>query len=359
MYEHKGRGLVPRGTSLDLLFGGGIHRGLDEIVVTGNLDAANRYLMQDIQPIEETTTDGEDTRLELEALGKGLLLTFHTYTLPLIKKEYDIVSTEQEIILPISDNLYWLTRIDGGLKRRKGGLSSVLEYKTTANPQALVSEAEYNLQYLMESAALESSLGEYVGGCNLLGLSKGNKYRATQAEQANGMHGVRRYSPFTYAYWSGDPFISAQTEYSLKRRAGFTNRVPTWLYPGLDKWLSEDYLFSSNTVQFAKDQIFMPPAIPLDRQRFESVKRQVIALEEWIADGVEFINNKPEDTEILLDTYFPQNTRNCDNDGGYRKPCPFIPICHHGESYDSDLYQWREANHPAEEQVLIPREELE
>ena len=68
-YEHKGRGLVGPGIKVDLLYGSGIHNGMDELIRTGNLDAAINHLKAALEPIEEMTPDGHPTKDELAAMG--------------------------------------------------------------------------------------------------------------------------------------------------------------------------------------------------------------------------------------------------------------------------------------------------
>ena len=43
-YEHKGRGLVGPGIRVDLLYGTGIHNGMDELIRTNDMDAAINHL---------------------------------------------------------------------------------------------------------------------------------------------------------------------------------------------------------------------------------------------------------------------------------------------------------------------------
>jgi len=155
-YEHKGRGLSSPLVRVDLLYGGGIHNGMDELIRTGNLEAAINHLRTALQPVEEFTPDGHPTRDEFLAMGTGHLTIFHNYTLPMIRKQYNILTTEMEIIVKLSDWLTWMTRIDSSMERRsKGNLPFVCEYKTSGNEEDLIKQAAVNFQFHMEAAALE------------------------------------------------------------------------------------------------------------------------------------------------------------------------------------------------------------
>jgi len=377
-YEHKGRG-VTRSDLLkpDLLYGTGIHNGMDELTRTDNLDAAINHLKASLTPIEEITPDGHPTRDELLAMGTGHLTIYHKYTLPMIRKSYTILTTEMEIIIKLSDWLTWMTRLDSSMERkRKGELPFVCEYKTSGYEEDLIKQATVNFQFHMEAAALEHHYREkgiskkFVGGTILLILSKGVKRKATEREQKDGLTGVRRISPLTYAYWKKDPFASLPNpllEWQPTYHAGW-HRIPTWIYPGTEEYLSEKYFFNENLVKEAKKIVFMPPAVPLDRERLVHSKQQILAVEGHIMQGVAQIESldgilhkeKYPDSnrdlrQKILNEYFPQNSQNCENDAGYHGRCEFYGLCHEGE--DDSLYFPRIANHPYEDNVLVPLEE--
>jgi len=370
-YEHKGRGIVGQGVKVDLLYGKGVHAGLDELFRTGNLEAAINHVQTALEPITETTPDGHPTSDELLAMGAGHLTIFNNYTLPSILKQYDLISTELELVIDLSDWLKWMTRLDGSIERkRKGELPFVLEAKTSGYEADLIKQAAVNFQFHMESAALEEhykskDIEKYVGGCILLILSKGSKYKASRTEEGLGLYGVRRMSPLTYAWWKKDPFITdeddEQQEYSLVGTGrGHWFKTPTWIYPGTDRWLSEEFLFSAENLKDVRKLVTMPPAIPLDRIRFEHTKTQILQVEHRISEGSEVAlqawkEGTTKDWETILDLYFPQNSQNCDNDAGYHGRCEFYGICHEGET--DDMYQPREPNHPYENNVLVPLEE--
>jgi len=373
-YEHKGRGITGHGTKVDLLYGKGIHAGLDELFRTGNLEPAINHLKGALEPITEETPDGHPTSDELTAMGTGHLTIFKNYTLPSILKQYNVISTEMEIVISLSDWLIWMTRLDGSIERKKKGeLPFVLEAKTSGYEADLIKQAAVNFQFHMESAALEEhykakDIKKYVGGCILLILSKGTKYKASKTEEGLGLYGVRRISPLTYAWWKKDPFVAEdgdpKQEYSLIGTGrGHWFKVPTWIYPGTDRWLSEEFLFSAENLKGVRKLLTMPPAIPLDRHRFEHTKRQILSVELEISEGAEIANRMLKDGgeeamkewELALDQYFPQNSQNCDNDAGYHGRCPYYGLCHEGET--DDMYMPREPNHPYENNVLVPLEE--
>jgi len=373
-YEYGGRGIVGLGSNEDLAFGSGIHNGLEELILTGDFDLALKRLEAEIKDVEGETADGYPKLDEFYALGYGMLSLFKTQVLPKQKEQFDIKDTELEIVLELTNDLIWMSRIDAHLLRKAKGthLPYVWEYKTSATNYAdeLVNSAQDNFQFLMEAAALEhhyDTVGGdsplYVGGTQLLVLLKGVKTWASATEEARGIKGQRRMGPFTYAYHKSDPFHAdpGVDEWQPKYHAGWT-RVPIWIYPGLEKYYSEEFFYDTKHKSYKDNMglIFQPPPISLDRKKFENLKTQIINVEFMIEEGVKAINATPEMTETTLDMFFPQNFLNCHKDGGFnKKDCPYVPVCHGGDSPDpaDGVYRWREPNHPFEDQVLVPLEE--
>jgi len=75
-YEYAGRGIESVAIKVDLLYGGGIHSGMDELIRTGDMEEALKHLKLALEPIEETTPDGYNTKDELYAMGTGHLVIF-------------------------------------------------------------------------------------------------------------------------------------------------------------------------------------------------------------------------------------------------------------------------------------------
>jgi len=376
-YEYGGRGIVGMGFAEDLAFGSGIHNGLEELILTGDMDLALKRLEAEIEECEGETADGYPKKDEWYAMGYGMLSLFNNIVLPKQQEQFDIKDTELEIVLELTNNLIWMSRIDAHLLRKAKGthLPYVWEYKTSATNYAdeLVNSAQDNFQFLMEAAALEhhyDTVGGdstlYVGGTQLLVLLKGVKTWASATEEARGIKGQRRMGPFTYAYFKGDPFASYDStdykpDWQPKYHAGWS-RVPIWVYPGLERYYSEEFFYDKKHKSYKDNMglIFQPQPISLDRKKFENLKTQIIAVEGHIYDGVQDIEDNPTHTAGLLDAYFPQNFLNCHKDGGFnKKDCPYVPVCHGGDSPDpaDGIYRWREPNHPFEDQVLVPLEE--
>jgi hypothetical protein len=370
-YEYGGRGIQGVGKNEDLAFGAGVHNGMEELILTGDMDLALKRLEVEIADCTGETADGYSKYDEWYALGRGMLELFNAKLLPETKETFEIKDTELEIVLELTDNLIWMTRIDGHLHRLLKGndLPYVWEYKTSATNYAseLINSAQHNFQFLMEAAALQEHYAKqdktiYVGGTQLVVLLKGQKTWATDAEKKRGISGQRRISPFTYAYFKGDPFAdpSAGCDWWPKYKAGWT-RLPVWVYPGIERWYSKEFFFDPEhgSREYLDGLIFEPPPISLDRKQFENLKAQIIAIEDQIAAGADLAMQANVHQDKILDHYFPQNFLNCHKDGGFnKKDCPFVGVCHEGEDPNPDggIYQWREPNHPFEDQVLVPLE---
>jgi hypothetical protein len=341
-YLFGGRGVVPATDKPELAFGLSVHDAM-EYVATGNEDALvqSEYHLDYLQKIDEVTPDGYLVGEEYESLRYGLTETFKRFTLPRILEDYEWVGSEIEITLPLASEISLMTRLDGHLRRRSDGVNFVLEAKTTTMPEELAKQASKNFQLLLEIEALRHHLkGEPVGGAILLTYNKGRKQPASKRDQDEGRDGFRLLSPFTY--WNGRELADGTREYRLEYTRGW-DRIPTWEIPN---WYE---IALANWPDEVKSQVQLWPSIEADPARTASVIRQVVSQEELVKIFKGYTpNNAP-----LVDTFFPQNFGNCENDGGFRKPCPYAACCFSPnvgrDPIGSELYTERLFNHPQEE----------
>lgn len=360
-YLHDGVGLVPEGpTPVDLCYGLAFHNGAEEIAYGHGLDAALAAAKEQTDRIEGTTLDGLPRKDEYYALAYGHLRAFYQFLWPRVLSRYDLLAVETEMVLPLSDDLVYGTRLDLGVRDKQTRMAYNWEYKTDSNPSDIGERMRYYLQLLLETKCLAEHLGEYVHGTIICGIDKGSKGRATERDRELGKGTCeRRLSPFTYYYAKSDTFEDT-VSIKYQRGKGWERR-PTWLYPGgSEGWFEKliDLKFDMFG-QFAET-----PPVRYDEDRFQRIKRQIVAMEHRVNEGMFWIKADQDpvicstpavrDTETKdIEDYFGQNFQNCLNDGDYKRPCPFVDLCHNAADLDplGSGYKYRTSNHPVEETI--------
>ncbi len=361
-YYAGGRGLTPVGGKFDLEFGKAIHAHVEGVPETEHSLTAVGETLDTVE-----TPDGWNAFHEAAALYDGLTKTYTRFLQPQLEAEYDVVGSEVEMTMELAPGIFWMSRLDGILRRKADGLYFVLECKTTSYPDDLMKQSRTNFQLLMECEALRRWLAErhflkhgldsyldkapppfpQVGGAVLLVFNKGTRREATKWEQEHGRSGYRRLSPFTYVYGKSlaDGSMEYQLDYTSKK--GF-ECIPTWTIPG---WYD---ILLANWPQVAKLQVQLWPSVDFDEVRTASVIRQIVSRERRLAHYKAQAAALPVDSsqqEVLVDANFSQNFGNCLNDGGYRKQCPFYSCCFSPNVARDPLsngYEERVPNHPIE-----------
>jgi hypothetical protein len=335
-YLYDGKGVVPTEDGPHFAFGQAVHNAM-EGHATGSPMALHHY----VKYVEEMADIGE---AEWSNLALGLARTFREFTLPQILRDYYWIASEVEVDLPLTDDIHLLSRLDAHLRRKSDGTHFVLEAKTTGLPDTLAKQASKNFQLLLEIKALQHHLSEQgnlqrllhwgsVGGALLLTFNKGSVYTPKGGVP-------QRRSPFTYWYTRELP--GREREYQLKWGSGW-KLIPTW---ELDfDWYA--YGKTAWPLEF-QSQIQLWPAVEADPTMMEDVLNQVIEQEKTMKIWTR-LGEQLADTSLLG---VPQNFGNCENDGGYNRPCPYQACCFSPnvarDPIESGLYQRRVANHPKE-----------
>lgn len=343
--EYGGRGIVLAAPSEDLLYGSAVHKGCELLAGGMIFQEAFMYAQRELLPLSPSLTpEGHDHRLELEALLYGHLRLYQDYILPALLEEYDIFAIEQEIVIPLTESVTYLTRIDKGLRRKSNGTNFNLNYKTSSYIDDLQSSVECSMQLLMEAEALKYATGSFVTGSLVIGFNKGSKRSVSEAEKKRGLEGKRRISPFTYGYMKGDDPWDPKTQYSAEYKAGWT-RFPTFVEP----WTHEDW-WNRMPDALRRGQYMTTTPIIHQPEMIARLKEQIVHVEQRLAEY--------RDTDDL-DALYPQNFANCNQDEGYmHSTCPYKPFCWEGEDPDmliGGAFKWREINHPYEE-AFVPQE---
>jgi len=347
MYEFLGWGVVPDGPPPeDLAYGIAFHEGAEMLMIGKSLSEALNAGYKHIDLIQGITVDGIPKRDEFRALFYGHLRTLSEQFMPRILERYDVVSVEEEIALPLGPDVVDATRLDVGLREKETGDIYYVEWKTDSNPSDIGPRMEYNLQFVLGVAALRKVLGERVVGSLIVGVDKGQKRGPTESEREDGKSGYRRESPFTYAYFKDNGWSK---EWRLKWTKNW-KKTPVWTVIGLDEWYK---LLQEMNPVISLEQFTISTPVRWTPESFASAAEQIVTLERRIDEGCRSIQTSGITTaqrESILNQYFPMNRKNCRNDGGYKRTCPFAEMCHlrQGLSPLDWGFTWRVENHPLE-----------
>jgi hypothetical protein len=337
--EYKGRGIQIASPSEDLLYGSAVHAGCEAMAKGLSFDEAYQLATVEMFNIDPTilTVDGLSHKDELLALLWGHLRVYAEYILPNLSLRFNFLAIEQEIAIPLSENVTYCTRLDDILEDKETGLKYNLNYKTSSYVNDLPSQMSHSTQLMMEAEAARLHLGIAAVGTLIIAFDKGRSYGASDAEKKRGLSGKRRLSPLTYLYSKGDDPWDAGTKYSTEYKSGW-KRVPTFVPP-----LSSELVWNKILTPGDKQGLFSElTPIYFDQGMVEDVRDQILTVERQVVN----MNSSGN---------FPQNFHNCIQDGGYmHHTCPYHPLCWDGEEPEmllGGLYAWREYNHPLEETV--------
>jgi len=343
--EYKGRGIQLARPSEDLLYGQAVHKGCEALAGRTDFDEALALATAELIKIDPTilTVDGLSHKDELLALLWGHLRLYADYILPNLRQRFDFLSIEQELAIPLSDNITYLTRLDKNLRDKETDLKYNLNYKTSSYVNDLHQEMSHSLQLMMEAEAARLHLGIECVGTIIIAFDKGRSYGASDAEKKRGLSGKRRLSPLTYLYSKGDDPWDARTQYSTEYKSGW-KRVPTFT-----GGLTPEGVWIHKLSPAVKQGLFSElTPIYFDQEMVEGVREQIVLVENQVVS-------------MNSSMLFPQNFHNCFQDGGYiHHSCPYTPLCWDDEDPEmliGGLYEWRTFNHPLEETVKEAKEE--
>ncbi len=341
-YEYNGWGLEPEGTvNVDLAYGLAFHEGAEILARGGTLAEALERAHGWTDKIEGVTIDGLPKKDEYYALAYGHLRTLSESILPRLLEDYTCLAVEEEIVLPLDPGgkVLDLTRLDIGFKDKATGLNYNIEWKTSANPSNIAGEMKYNVQFLLNCKALSLAIKEPVQGTIIVGVDKGRNGYPSAADTKLGLTGNRRESPFTYAYMKDTGFTQ---EWRLEWTKGW-KKTPVWTTntDSVVAWYAKLHSLDANC---ANDQFVIANPIQWEEETYKRIAKQLVLAETQSASM---------DPLLSIDEVFPMHLTNCHNDGGYKRACPFIDLCHFGKA-TAPLewgYKWRTANHPLEETI--------
>jgi hypothetical protein len=313
-YEYSGRGLSPATTALPLYFGILIHDGMAAIAAGIDIDeiceAAIKqfrgHLLEGVDDDFESHTFAE----EQCALGEGLLRGFYRLHWPRLMEEYEIIFCEQELTYE-HDGLTFMAKPDLILRQKETGDLVYLEFKTTSSiKDQWMTSWQTAVQLHSTVRAVEAKLGEKVERVIVQGLYK------SYVSQYN-----RQESIFCYGYHKPGtpPFNKEQWQYVYA--AGF-KKSPIWKREGgVKRWVEE------MPINLLSQQLPQTPPIFVNNDLVDAFFRQCAVRERDIRDARNaIIEAGAEDSQGMLDTYFPQNFEACSP--GWGTGCQYKKLCH-------------------------------
>lgn len=156
-------GVTEPGTSRDLLIGIHAHTGMEVLLKTkGDIAAA-----MDAMPSPE----GEDA--EHIALARAMVLGWYRTQWPRWERDYNIISVEEEFLMPLAPGFHLLVRADAVVENKEDGYLYVINWKTTSRVDGFTRKWQYDIQMWTEAMGVEQQLGRPVIGCVVEGLYKG------------------------------------------------------------------------------------------------------------------------------------------------------------------------------------------
>jgi hypothetical protein len=170
-YLYRGTGVVSSRPSPPLIIGLSVHKGMEMLLTTGDIEAAVDAALSEYGPLSEKL----DTypREEHEALVHALVRGWHRARYEAFIDEFEVLQIEKEVRALLAPGLVLAARADAVVKRRLDGLVFVWNWKTTGNKTDWTEQWEDDIQMWTEALAIEDDLNVPVAGVIVEGLFKG------------------------------------------------------------------------------------------------------------------------------------------------------------------------------------------
>lgn len=248
------------------------------------------------------------------ALAQALTLGWWRSRAEEFLRQYEVVSVEEELEVPLSSNIVLQARCDCIARDRASGMLWVFNWKTTSNPQDWTDQWRFDIQSMTEALAAQERYGEYVQGCIFEGFIKGGKYKGVSS------------SPLVTGYTDGKVWAAGG-----KNRTKEWKKLSVWkeFQGGIPNWLS--FLGS---LEVSESYIRSYPILKNDQVVKEFLKQLV--KEE--TDNEMMLDEEVSEDDRLL--HFRQKrSKQC-------KWCPFTDSCWLGVPIGDLPLLPRRAHHP-------------
>lgn len=296
-----GRGIVDEQEAFDLRIGRETHEDLATVATMEDIseEALKAVVADLLSPITEEDKI-EQAKMELLYRRIGWFVAFALYIEPEIRRKYEDVGIEREIILD-RQPLWVAVTPDRLLKDRTTGQLVYREYKTTISASNKWLESwKYAIQIHTSLAAIEEEIGTKVAYGQVMGLMKGY---TTQE---------RMFHPYAWGYYN-----ATDDEWSSSYKQGAKwEAMPAWEYPGGPvEWVK----FCGEEV--AKGQFPHTAPIFLNRRMLDLWVDRRIAREEVIHTVKHTCTLDPQ----VRQRYFEMRTAQCRP--AFGDQCPYLRAC--------------------------------
>ncbi len=364
-YHYDGTGIQRKGLSVPLVTGSMVHKGLELLLTGHTLSEALTIVLNDYDSTVQSRgfnldnlNKGGDmmrqishTYQEQRALVEGLIRVFDVYGKPLLLREYDVISVEGEINVPLAQGLTFMSRPDGVLRNKETGQIFSLSFKTASQFSRETHLAgQVDMQGKSESWAVQQQFpDEFIGGVQMFYLLKGRR-----KEEANGLY--VQASGLVRPWFSEKNQSYAHTYYFKNPQTGSNSNIGTTYKPfnvwersfgsfgqGVAGWVE---MMRHGRVQPAlgnpfKAFIEMPQPYYRNQAEIDEWMESVQAQEADVIDRLSVVEKNPN----ALIPLFPKHTDRCNDYGG----CTFYGVCHQGEQFDN--FVRREPHHTLETEI--------
>lgn len=296
-YLYNGKGYDGAGGKLDLKIGLAVHRGMEVLLKTSDIDqAVNEAGLEAIVQLKgDVSTHEGQSALHL---SQGLVMGWIRARWEDFQARYEVLSVEEEIPpVVLAPSILMPIRIDAVVRERETGLVYVINWKTSREVKEWTGKWSEEVQAWTEAMGWEDHSGRRVDGVLFEGLYKG-PFR-------DGVH----VSALIYGYKKKMP--SGDVVYSPKWASGWT-RFNVWeeFEGGLPAWIS--------WLPKAQLEAMFPTSPPIMKDN-EVVRDWLEQWVRWETDAQHTLDNgSVRDQELYFGQEF--SNFNC-------KWCPFKPVC--------------------------------
>lgn len=313
--EYLGRGITAITEREPTNVGTALHVGIQALLLGCTLEEAYDRFLANLGGTFHQTLDDESSELEWRWHGWGVLEQFQRTVLRHMQAQFDIYAIEQELVLKLTPDLWWLTRPDVMVSFKVDDARYQINIKSTHYSEDILRNYEYSAQVPMEARAASEHWGVPVKSL-LLVVDKAK--RQGPLKQDGDKKGQRLNSPYCYVWWDPSDKTYGWT-YGSKRV-----KLPAWrIFKHPSEMLTK--IPENNWSQWTY------LVGPLPSQHADGLEQEILEVENLVASG-----------------WKARNRDACNNYGGYGSPCQYKPICWEGPQM-IDQYEPRHFNHPLEE----------
>lgn len=295
--EYAQVGIQPVLPDVDSALGIIVHQEIVAGMTGKGVDEAARAARLLAQQLCKDAGIQQPNAIEIPLLAYGLVYAFLTRVLPGILREYEIIACEETVYYQGEHGISWSARPDVILKKKVDGTLWYLELKTTSlDSQRFCSLFQHKAQVHLGCLAYEETMKVPIEGVIFQGLNKGGKYEGSYR------------SRLIMGYKFEIPGATTAT-YSLGYKKGFKRFLATEYPGGQSAWIDQ------LPVEEVAETFPVTPPTAINRPMLmrwmrQRELREVQVREFW--SKMEGITDESE-LQLLLDTYFPQNTDACRN----------------------------------------------